>query len=135
MRAAFERSNGSGQPPSPRLSQRTNFPPPCVIYVQPRSSSRFRGQFESALQDYERRTGTDLVEHPLARRLQSCDTVGSVVDVLLEQAQGIDDFNGDNYEHGDGRLMKSLNGIVYVLHKLSISTVLGEVTDLVRQRL
>lgn len=87
------------------------------------------------MQDYERQTGSNLVDHPLARRLQGCHTAGNVVDVLREQARGIDDFHGDNYEHGDGRPMKSLNGIVYVLHKLSISTVLGEVTGLVRQRL
>jgi len=98
-------------------------------------SSHFRGQFESALQDYEKQTGTNLVDHPLAKRLQGCHTVEDVVDVLREQAQGIDYFRGNNYDDGNGRLMKSLNGTAYVLHKLSIGTFLDEVTDLVRQRM
>lgn len=101
---------------------------------QPRPSSLFR-QFELALQDYESQTGTNLVNHPLTKRVQGCPTVEDVMDVLREQAQGIDDFRSDNYGDGDGRLMKSFSGAVYVLNKLSTSTILGEVTDLVRQRI
>ena len=129
MKGLSERSNQSREFPSPRLSQRTSFS------YQLRPSSHFRGQFESALQDYERQTGSNLIDHPLAKRLQACHTVEDIVDVLREQAQGIDDLHGVNYDDGDGRLMKLLNGVVYVLHRVSNSTVLGEVTNLVRQRM
>lgn len=123
MKALFERVNRTRQPPSPR------FPP----LSQP--LSRFRGQFASALQDYERQTGINLVDHPLTKRLQGCRTVEDVMGILREQAQEIEHFHGNNHDDGDGRLMKSLRGAVYVLYELSISSILGDVIDLVRQRI
>lgn len=128
MKAFFERFSQACQPPSQSFDI-------YGIRDQPRLSSRFRGQFESALQDYERQTGTNLVDHPLTRRLYGFRNVEDVVGVLREQAQGIDDFCGDNYDADDGGLMKPLRGVVYELYNLSISTVLGEVIDLVRQRM
>ena len=79
-------------------------------------SSRFRALFEAALQDYQMRTGTDLVNHPLAEKLQSCNSVDAVTAVLQEQARAFSEFLGDN-----GRITKSLNGIMSVLYTLSSS--------------
>lgn len=129
MKALFERFDRSHRSPSPRLSQRTNFP------SQPRPLSSFRAQFELALQDYERQTGINLVDHPLAMRLQGCHTTGDVVDILREQAQGNVNFHGDHYNDGDGRLVRSLHRTVYDLYRLFIRTELGEVINLVRQRM
>jgi hypothetical protein len=146
MKALSNRFNRSLQPPSPPLSQQTNFASqrghvsvrhglPAIKGSQLQLSSyRFQRQIESAFQNYQRQTGFNLVDHPLAERLQGCTSVRDAVDILREQARvgGIDDFFGGNC---DGRLMKSLIGIVCVLHKLSTSTVLREVTGLVRQRM
>ena len=108
MKALFERFDRSRRPPSPRLSQQSNSPP------RPRPSSRFRGQFELALQDYEWQTGINF-EHPLAKRLQGCHTVKDVMDVLREQVKGIEDFYDGNYEHGYSRLLRPLN-VVEITH-------------------
>ena len=128
MKALFERLNGSRQP-FPPISQRLSNSPSRRGYVSaPRQSSPFRRQIESALQDYEKQTGFNLVDHPFAKRFQGCQRIFNAMDILREQvAQGI----GDNY----GRLLQSLRNAVYVLHELSTSTVLREVADLVRQRM
>ena len=80
-------------------------------------SSRFRALFDSALQDYQFQTGTALASHPLAGKLQNCDSVESVTIVIQDQARAFSQFRGDN-----GRIMKSLKGIVSVLYTLSAST-------------
>jgi hypothetical protein len=92
-------------------------------------SSRFRLLFESALQDYQIQTGTTLPNHPLAEKLQDCDSVDSVTGVLQEQAQAFTKFRG-----GDGRIMKSLKAVVAVLDSLSTSTAFGEAIGLVRRK-
>jgi len=89
-------------------------------------SSRFRLLFESALQEYQTQTGTTLAAHPLAEKLQHCDSIESITTVLEEQARAFNEFRG-----GDGRVMKSLKTVVSVLHTLSVSTVLGEAIGLV----
>lgn len=42
----------------------------------------FRARFQSAVQEYARQTGIDLVNHPLAQQLENCDSYESVVNVL-----------------------------------------------------
>ena len=80
-------------------------------------SSRFRTLFESALLDYQSQTGTALASHPLAEKLQNCDSVESVTALLQDQARAFSEFRGDG-----GRISKSLKGIVAVLYTLSAST-------------
>jgi hypothetical protein len=92
---------------------------------QPSSTSSLRDLFNAALQDYQNQTGTKLVEHPLARQFETCDSVDSITVILQEQAQIFREFR-DN-----GKLMKSLKVSVDVLSTLSASTVLGEVIGLV----
>ena len=81
------------------------------------------------MRKYEKQTGTDLVKHPLAQRLQGCGSVESVVGVFREQMPA---FGGD---HGgdEDRITKSLKGTVSVLYALSNSAVLGTAVGLVRQ--
>ena len=88
-------------------------------------SSRFRLLFESALQEYQSQTGTSLASHPLAEKLQDCDSIESITTVLQEQARAFSEFRG-----GDGRVMKSLKTVVSVVYTLSV-TVLGEAVGLV----
>jgi hypothetical protein len=92
-------------------------------------SSRFRGLFEHALQDYEKQTGTKLAGHPLAEQLQSCSSIDSVLAILQQQAQAFSEFRGSN-----GRIMKSLKSAVSAIHALSSSTTLSEVISMVRCR-
>jgi hypothetical protein len=86
-------------------------------------SSRFRALFAAALQDYQIQTGTALVNHPLAKNIQNCASIESVTALLQEQARAFNEFRGDN-----GRIAKSLKGIVSVLYTLSSTTAsIGQV--------
>jgi len=93
------------------------------------SSSSFQALFGAALQDYEKRTGISLVNHPLAKQLEECDSLDSIIAIIREQAKDFREFRGDN-----GKLMKSVKRSVDVLYILSISTVLGEGVGVVRPK-
>ena len=86
--------------------------------------------FGSALKNYESQTGTELLQHPLAERLEDCRSVESVVNFLQEQVQIIGDLQGDGND--DSRIMKSLHGAVLLLHMLSTRIPANDVTGLVR---
>jgi hypothetical protein len=92
----------------------------------PDPSSSFQLLIGKALLDYEKQTGTKLADHPLAKQIETCDSVDSVTLVLEEQAQAFREFRGD-----DGKIMKSLKSVVRVLHALSTSTALSEGIGLV----
>jgi hypothetical protein len=91
-------------------------------------SDHFRGLFEAALQDYEKQTGTALVNHPFAEQLQECDSVDGINTVLQGQTQRFTDFRG-----GDGKIMKSLNSTVSILYAISTNTALSEGIGMVRR--
>ena len=80
-------------------------------------SSSFRVLFESALHHYQIQTGTSLVGHPLAEKLQNCESAESVTAVLQDQVRAFSQFQRDN-----SRITKSLKGVVSVLYTLSAST-------------
>ena len=75
--------------------------------------SRLQVLFEAAVQDYEKKTGIVLARHPLAEKLQNCDSIESVTAIFHEQAQAFSQFRG-----GD-KVFRPLKNIVSVLHKLS----------------
>ena len=83
-------------------------------------SSRLSVLFEAALEDYKQQTGIKLAEHPLAERLQRCNTVESVSTVLTEQVQ---DFKG--FREKD-KVLKPLKRVLTVLHGLSSATIFGQ---------
>ena len=85
-------------------------------------SSHFQKLFESALQDYERQTGTKLTEHPLADQLERCKSVESVTAVIV-QGQARRAFGGFR-RRSDGKVTKSLQRAVSVLYPLSTGAVL-----------
>jgi hypothetical protein len=86
--------------------------------------SHLKVLFEAALQDYERQTGIALAKHPLAERLQECDSVESITAVLHEQTQAFNEFR-------KGKVMKLLKNAVSILYKLSACAKLGEVIGVV----
>ena len=90
--------------------------------------SSFQVLLNAALREYQNQTGCKLIEHPLAKRLETCDSVDSITAILQEQAQIFCKFRDD------GKLMKSLKSSVDVLYTLSVSTVLNEGISLVHTK-
>ena len=88
---------------------------------QTSSFSFFPSLFDVALQNYAKETGTALDDHPLAKELQTCDSVDSISFVLQTQAQKFHAFRGE-----DGKFMKSLKSVVHVLYHLSNRNAIGE---------
>ena len=91
-------------------------------------SAHLKVLFEAALQDYETKTGIALAKHPLAERLQECDSVESITAVLHKQTEAFNQFRGKE------KVIKLLKNAVSVLYKLSACAKLGEVIGLVRQK-
>ncbi|KAH9176596.1 hypothetical protein EDB89DRAFT_78705 [Lactarius sanguifluus] len=85
------------------------------------SNIRFRSLFETALQEYEKKAGTILLDNPITVKLQNCNSAEAINDVLQEQAQTFQKFRGN-----DGKFAKWLKRTVHVLHTLSTSSALGE---------
>jgi hypothetical protein len=96
---------------------------------QSSSSSTFQALFNAALQDYKDKTETSLIDHPIAKQLESCDSVSSITAILQEQAKSFREFR-----ENDGKLMKALNSSVDVLCAPSISSALNEAIGLVVRR-
>jgi hypothetical protein len=82
--------------------------------------------FETALNEFEKRAGTSLVQHPIVDKLVNCESADSVIDVLQEQAQTFRNFRGD-----DGKLMMWTKRTVNVVYNLSTSGVIGGAIGLV----
>lgn len=90
------------------------------------SGSTFQSLFEAALEGYEEQTGKKLIDHPLAKQLEQCNSVESITAALQEQAQA---FNG--FRRFEGKVMKPFKGIVHVLHTLSTNETLRRAINLV----
>ena len=94
-------------------------------------SARFQALFEPALQAYEQTTGVSLTQHPLAVKLQSCESVEAITGLLQDQAQAFRDLQGSD------KIMESIKTIVSILSKLSSAASLACVVHafgLVRQK-
>jgi hypothetical protein len=76
-------------------------------------SSRLWVLYEAALYNYEKQTGIALAKHPLAEKLQNCNSVESVTAVLYEQTQAFSEFRGND------KVLKPLKEVVSILYKLS----------------
>ena len=87
-------------------------------------TSNFQVIFNNALKTYERRTKKDLLAHPLALQLQTCDSHSSILTVLQRQVQEL-----NQSQSSDERLTKWLDPTVKVLY--TFSETLGESISLV----
>jgi hypothetical protein len=96
---------------------------------QSSSSSAFQALFNAAFRDYKNQTGTSLIDHPFAKQLKTCESVGSITSILQEQARDFREFR-----ENDGKLMKALNSSVDVLCSPSISSALNAAIGLVVRR-
>lgn len=90
----------------------------------PTSSSNFRAVFIVAIKAYEKRTKTDLLTHPLATQLQSCNSSSDILVVLHDKANEFDQSRSHNK-----RLWSWLKPTINVLY--AFSAILGQGVGLV----
>jgi hypothetical protein len=90
------------------------------------TSSNFETLINAALTKYTKQTGKDLRNHPLADRIDSCDSADSILVIFQEQAEAFNEFR-----EGDTKLFKWLKPVVDVLHRLSTNDVLSGSSGLV----
>ena len=100
----------------------------CDMSDQP-GSYPFQALFEAALQDYEKQTGIPLANHPLAEKLQNCQSVESVTTFLQDQALAFSEFRGSD------KIMNSLKSVVSALSRVSVAASLGHSIGMVCSRL
>jgi hypothetical protein len=81
--------------------------------------SHLQALFEAAFRDYEMQTGKTLVNHPLAEKLQSCNSVESVTAVLREQTEASSEILGKD------KVLKPLKNVLSVLYKLSSTSAVN----------
>ena len=86
------------------------------------ASSSFEAIFQAAIESYQKQTKKDLLDHPLASRLQDCDSTNAIIDILQEQVREF-----DKSRSGDERLTKWLSPTVNVLNAFS-ATISGGVS-------
>jgi hypothetical protein len=90
---------------------------PIMSQAPPTStSSNFRLIFDNALKAYKKRTKMDPLKHPLADRLEACNSASDILTVIQEQVREHDQSQSSN--------TKWLEPTVNVLH--AFSETLGE---------
>ena len=96
-----------------------------TAYQTPSTSSNLKSILDTALSEYKKKTGTGLLEHPLAEEVKQCDSIGAISAILQGQAREFQQFRD-----GDQRLMKWINPMVDILS--TFSETLGGVASTVR---
>jgi hypothetical protein len=84
------------------------------------SSSSFQSIFNAALEEYEKKTESKLLTHPLAVQIQSCDSPTAILSVLEGLIQQF-----DHRRRSDQRLANWLNPTINVLYAFSASISQG----------
>ena len=88
-------------------------------------SSDLNSILDAALNEYKKTTGGGLLDHPLAKEVKKCDTIGAISAILQGQARQFRQF-----KDGDQRLMKWIDPMVDTLS--TFSETLGGVASIVR---
>jgi len=110
----------------PRYQKLLFFPTRDMAH-QP-ESARFQALFEPALQAYEKKAGVSLTQHPLAIKLQNCDSVEAITGLFQDQARAFMDLQRSD------KIMKSITATVSILSKLSSAASLADAFGLVCQQ-
>ena len=84
------------------------------------SSSNFQLIINNALEKYKKRTKNDLITHPLAAQLQSCNSSDAILAILHQQVQALDQSRSS-----DERWSRWLNPTVNVIYALSSTVAAG----------
>jgi len=82
--------------------------------------------FEAALNEFEKRAGTNLVQHHVFNKLLACQSIESVLDILQEQTKALRTSPGD-----DSTLMNWIKRTVHVLYSLSTNNMIVKGVSLV----
>lgn len=80
------------------------------------STSNFQPILDKALNEYKRKTGKELITHPLAEEIKGCDSPEAILALLEGKANELDLSHGS-----DERFTKWLTPTVNVLNALSIT--------------
>jgi hypothetical protein len=92
--------------------------------TNPTSSFDFRTMFVAALEKYREKTKTDLLTHPLASQLQSCNSSSDILAVLHDKVNEFEQSKSHNE-----KLSSWLNPTINVLY--AFSAILGQGVGLV----
>jgi len=76
--------------------------------------------FDSALAEYNKHTGQDLLDHPQVAAIDQCDSLDLMLNLFREQSRAFDKFSND-----DPKLIKWLKPIVLILRAIGRSEALG----------
>ena len=98
------------------MAQQALTPPPPTSPQSSSATSNFRSLFSQALRDYKRRTGEDLLLHPLASKLKDCHSPDTILPVLEEQTRALDQRRSGD---GTSTQFQWLRSTVVVLYHLS----------------
>ncbi|KAH9040853.1 hypothetical protein EDB83DRAFT_2318279 [Lactarius deliciosus] len=81
---------------------------------QTATPSDFKSILDAALTEYKKKTGKELLNHPLATEVQRCDSVDAIKAIFQGQAKAFQQFRD-----GDQRLMKWISPVVDILYTFS----------------
>ena len=81
-------------------------------------SPELRSLFEAALNEFESRAGTNLLQHQIFNKLLACQSIQSVLDIIQEQTKPLRTSQGD-----DSTLMEWIKRTVHVLHSFSTNHI------------
>jgi len=84
--------------------------------------ANYQTVFDSALQEYKKKTRKDLSSNPLCHKLQSCDSPDDIIIILRQQIPDLDQSASGS---GGDRLTKWLDPTVKVIS--AFSTTIGAV--------
>ena len=84
------------------------------------SYPNFQLIINNALDKYKKRTKNDLIRHPLAAQIQSCDSPSAILAVLQQQVQALDQSRSS-----DERWSKWLDPTVNAIYVLSSTLAAG----------
>ena len=82
-------------------------------------SPELKSLFQAALDEFEKKSGSDLIQHQTFNQLITCESVASVIDVLQEQTKAFQNSRGDDR----GTLIECIKRTVDILRTLSTSDV------------
>ncbi|KAI9454231.1 hypothetical protein BJY52DRAFT_765741 [Lactarius psammicola] len=77
-------------------------------------SSDFKSILDAALSEYKKKTGKQLVDHPLATQVKQCDSIDAILAIFQGQADAFQQSRA-----GDQGLMKWISPMVDVLYTFS----------------
>ncbi|KAF8257641.1 hypothetical protein EI94DRAFT_1269940 [Lactarius quietus] len=93
-----------------------------TMYSSSETSINYKAILEAALSDYKKKTGTELLDNPLATEAQRCDTVDGALTILQDQAKAF-----PQSKDGDQRLMEQISPLAKVLFSFSETLAFGNV--------